>query len=213
MNRTPLVALLLGCVSLSSWAAQASTIVPISQQLTVDSDGDGLVDLLDNAPGTSNPSQVDTDNDGIGDDIDPTPVNSNPNLGDPLLILGVPVPITAGSNANFSYLTLNTPPGSWGRIELDFDLDTSADAIYFGPLSSSTNTLSIPASLYVGSSWDLYTPGTYFVGMRVFAPGMSSQGWAQPFINVQPVPEPGSLTLAGLGAAMAVAGCRRRRSR
>jgi len=39
----------------------------------VDSDGDGVVDGLDNCPGIANPSQADSDRDGTGDACDLTP--------------------------------------------------------------------------------------------------------------------------------------------
>jgi hypothetical protein len=211
MSRTLLAAATLAFLASLTCTARGATLVPVSQQYTVDSDGDGVADLLDNAPGATDPSQTDADNDAIGDIIDPTPLGSNPFLGDPLLVLGVTSPILAGSNANFDYQVLNTPPGGWGRIELDFDLDTNADAIYFGPLTNSLNTISIPASLFVGSSWDLNSPETYSVGMRVYAPGMWSQSWAQPFVHVLPVPEPSTSLLAGIAVACLSLSCRRRR--
>ncbi len=214
MNRTFLVAFSIGCVTLSSVAAQASTIVPVSQQMTVDSDGDGVVDLLDNAPGTSNPFQEDMDTDQIGDAIDPTPTTSVPNLGDPFLGIAPALSITAGSNANFDYILMNAaPPGTWGHIDLDFDQDTVTDAVYFGPLTTSFNSMSIPPSLYVGPTWDLYTPGTYTVAMKAYGPGMHSQYWALPNVTVLPVPEPSSLVLVVLGAAAAAIAWRRRPSR
>lgn len=213
MNRPLVAAFLIACAILSNVAARASTIVPVSQQMTVDSDGDGVVDLLDNAPGTSNLSQEDTDMDQIGDAIDPTPSTSVPNLGDPFLGIAPALSITAGSNANFDYILMNAaPPGAWGHIDLDFDQDTVTDAVFFGPLTTSFNSMSIPASLYVGASWDLYTPGTYTVAMKAYGPGMSSLYWALPNITVLPVPEPSSLMLAGLGAAAVAIAWRRRSS-
>lgn len=211
MSRILLAAFSLGCVAFSSLAAHASTIVPASQYLTVDSDGDGIADYVDNAPGAFNPFQEDTDADLIGDAIDPTPSTSVPFLGDPGLLLGPAAPITAGGSGVFNYLVvLGTPPGGWGRIELDFGLDASVDAIYFGPLTSTTDSITVPASLYVGAGWDLNTPGTYFVGMKAYGPGMASAGWGQSFINVLPVPEPSGLILASLGAAVAGLVARRR---
>ncbi len=185
--------------------ARASTLVLASQEFTVDSDSDSVPDLFDNAPGIAN-NQADTDNDGIGDAIDPTPFNSNPNLGDPGLGVSSSPTILAGGTATFDYLTTVTPPGSWGRIELDFNLDSTTDAVFFGPLTTGINTLAVPASLLVGATWDLYTPGLYTVGMKAYAPGMSSQSWVYPTVSVSPVPEPSTFFLFALAALSYVCG-------
>jgi hypothetical protein len=201
---TMAVGILLASVNI----ARSSSLVLAAQQLTVDSDGDSVPDFLDNAPGISN-NQADTDADGIGDVIDPTPLTSNPYLGDPGLGVYSSPPISVGGTATFDYLTfLGTPPGSWGRIELDFDLDNSTDAVFFGPITASINTIAIPASLFVNASWDLNTPGLYTVGMKAFAPGMWSQNWAYPNVNVSPVPEPSSLFLLAAAAVTLALGVR-----
>src|SRR5689334_1472796 len=135
MNRrivaaAPALVLAWSCCAVVSTHAQ--TIVTYSQRGTVDSDGDGINDLVDNAPGTSNVSQVDTDADQIGDAIDPTPFGSNPALGDPGLGVGGPYTIPLGTHAFIDYLmTLQTPPGSFGHIDLDFGGDSVYDATYF----------------------------------------------------------------------------------
>ncbi len=185
--------------------AKSSSLVLAAQQSTIDSDGDGVPDLVDNAPGISN-NQADADADGIGDAIDPTPFISNPNLGDPGLGVNSSPSILVGGTATFDYLTALPTPGDWGRIELDLDLDNVADAVYFGPLTTSINTIAIPASLFVNASWDLYTPGLYTVGMKAFAPGMSSQNWVYPNVTVMPVPEPSSLYLLAAATATLLCG-------
>lgn len=192
--------------------ANASSLVLAAQQATIDTDGDSVPDVSDNAPGVSN-NQADTDMDGIGDVIDPTPNGTNPYLGDPALGIYGPLPIAPGGTASFDYVLLTTPPGGWGQIVLDFDLDNIVDAVYFGPLTTSIDTISIPASLFVGGTWDLYTPGTYTVAMKAYAPGMWSQYWAYPNITVEPVPEPSSLILAAVGCATAVLYRRRKTQR
>jgi hypothetical protein len=180
--------------------ARASTLVLASQEFTVDSDSDSVLDLFDNAPGIAN-NQADTDNDGIGDVIDPTLSTSNPYLGDPGLGVYSSPSILAGGTATFDFLmTIAEPPGSFGRIELDFNLDNTTDAVYFGPLTSSINTIAIPASLFADASWDLNTPGVYTVGMKAFAPGMWSQSWVYPTVSVSPVPEPSTIFLFALAA-------------
>jgi hypothetical protein len=196
---------------LVSGNASASTLVLAGAQFSVDSDADGVADVLDNAPGVAN-NQADTDADGIGDAIDPTPTTSDPYLGDPGLGVYSSPPIAPGGSASFDYLlTLGTPPGGWGRIELDFDLDNSPDALFFGPLTASLNTITVPAGLFVAAAWDLYTPGTYTVGMKAIGPGMSSQNWAYPSVTVTAVPEPSSAMLALLGGATLLFGGRRLR--
>lgn len=68
----------------------AGTLVPCAQiaiQLQArilpgDADGDGIQDVVDKCPATSNPSQSDTDGDGIGNSCDNCPSISNPYQGD-----------------------------------------------------------------------------------------------------------------------------------
>ncbi len=48
----------------------------------VDTDGDGIIDLLDNCPLVSNPGQLDTDGDGVGDACDNCPSASNADQAD-----------------------------------------------------------------------------------------------------------------------------------
>jgi hypothetical protein len=217
MNRrilaaAPACVLAWSCCAVLSTRSHAQTIVIYSQRLTVDSDGDGNVDLLDNAPGTSNVSQIDTDNDGIGDAIDPTPVNSNPALGDPGLLLGAPSNVPLGSHAFINYLTvLQTPPGGFGHIDLDFGGDSTYDATYFGPLTASLNVIDIPPSLFSGAQWDLNTPGTYTIYMKAFGPAMSSQ--FDSITNVTVVlPEPASAA-AAFALLVTLSSARRRRTR
>jgi hypothetical protein len=47
-----------------------------------DSDGDGIIDQLDNCPFTSNPNQEDADGDGVGDACDNCPSVANPDQAD-----------------------------------------------------------------------------------------------------------------------------------
>ena len=52
----------------------------LNQDVTTDSDNDGIVDTDDNCPDNHNPNQNDSDNDGIGDACDTGQANQNPNL-------------------------------------------------------------------------------------------------------------------------------------
>lgn len=172
---------------LSTWALRT----------LVDTDGDGVADLVDNAPGTANPSQVDTDADQIGDIIDPTPVNSNPALGDPGLGMLGPYTIASGSSVALDYImTLQTPPGAWGYIDLDLGGNGIYDATYFGPLTTASyNQIVIPAGMFeLAGLYSQTVPGSYQVFAKAFGPGMHSQFETITGVNV--VPEPATLLMA-----------------
>jgi len=160
---------------------------------TVDTDGDGVNDLVDNAPGTFDPSQVDADADQIGDIIDPTPFSSNPALGDPGLGFFGPYTIPSGSNVAIDYLmTLQTPPGAWGHIDLDFGGDAVYDATWVGPLTAAINQIVIPAGMFeLPGAYSQTVPGSYSVYGKAFGPGMQSQFETITGVNV--VPEPMTL--------------------
>jgi hypothetical protein len=192
-----------------SGIVRAQTVVPYASRFTVDSDGDGQADLLDNAPGTSNPSQIDTDADGIGDAIDPTPSGSNPALGDPGLGVGGPYNVPIGTHAFIDYLmALQTPPGGFGHIDLDFGGDNTVDAVYFGPLTASTNQIDVAPSVYSALDWNLNALGTYPVYMKACGPGRTSQNASITNVTVvAPEPTAALALLAGVPAVLA----RRRR--
>src|SRR4051812_13003270 len=94
------VCVLMGAVAMTLplTMARAATpqLAPWASRNSVDTDGDGSPDLVDNAPGVAN-DQADNDADGIGNVIDPTPNNSNPALGDPGLGMLGPYTIFSGS--------------------------------------------------------------------------------------------------------------------
>ena len=60
------------------WPRQDSDIVCPE----CDSDGDGVIDLVDNCPGEPNPGQADSDADGVGDACDNCPQVANPDQAD-----------------------------------------------------------------------------------------------------------------------------------
>jgi hypothetical protein len=205
MKRIVLVLCALAATSYLPAAAQTAVTVPWALRTTVDTDGDGVNDLVDNAPGAFDPSQVDADADQIGDIIDPTPVNSNPFLGDPGLGMGGPYTIAAGSSASLGYLMmLATPPGGWGHIDLDFGGNGVYDATYFGPLTTSMNQITITPALYVDPTWNLNVAGSYTVYAKAYGPGMQSQFETISGVNV--TPEPAGMALwmcAAMGLAVA----------
>jgi hypothetical protein len=176
---------------------RAQVVVPWASRNTVDSDGDGIADLFDNAPGASNASQLDADGDTIGDIIDSQPLTVGPNLGaDPGLGLGAPYTITAGAHAQIDYFVATfTPAGGFGHIDMDLGGDNTFDATYFGPLVSTTNIIDIPPSLFVDPLWNLNLPNApsfYTFKAKAFGPGMSSQNFA--ITGVRVVPEPAMLS-------------------
>lgn len=177
--------------------SQAQVVVPWANRNTVDSDGDTIADLFDNAPGVSNVSQLDADADSIGDVIDPQPLTPGPNLGaDPGLGLGGPYTISAGAHAQIDCLmALLTPAGGFGHIDMDLGGDNTFDATYFGPLTSSTNIIDIAPSVFVDALWDLNTPNApnfYTFQGKAFGPEMSSQNFS--ITGVRVVPEPAMLS-------------------
>jgi hypothetical protein len=215
MRSVVLKALALGAIYLVFSAAQAKAataqIVPWALRGTVDTDGDGVPDLVDNAPGVAN-DQADTDADAIGDAIDPTPVNSNPFLGDPGLGMLGPYTISAGSHAFLDYsMILQTPPGGWGHIDLDFGQNGTYDATYFGPLTASLDQINVAPSLFVDPTWNLNAVGNYVLFAKAFGPGMTSQFDTITGVNV--VPEPGTLALLAIGGAVTVCWRQRRGGR
>ena len=206
MKRFVTCALFLGLVDLAiNTQAATPQLVPWAMRTTVDTDGDGVNDLVDNAPGAFDPSQVDTDADQIGDIIDPTPINSNPALGDPGLGFGGPYTISSGSSVAIDYLMmLGTPPGAWGYIDLDLGGNGVYDATYFGPLTASTNQIVIPAGTFeLPGLYSQTVPGNYTVFAKAFGPGMHSQFETITNVNVV-VPEPTAIALivGGIVAAM-----------
>ena len=177
--------------------ANAATPQLVSWALrnTVDTDGDGVADLVDNAPGIANVSQIDTDADQIGDIIDPTPTTSIPNLGDPGLGMLGPYTISSGSSVSLDYLmALQTPPGAWGHIDLDLGGNGVYDATYFGPLTASFNQILIPSGQFeLPGLYSQTGPGSYLVHAKAYGPGMSTQFETITGVNV--VPEPTSLLM------------------
>lgn len=182
--------------------AATPQLVPWALRSTVDTDGDGTPDLTDFAPGVVD-NQMDTDNDGIGDIIDPTPNVSNPALGDPGLGMLGPYTINSGSSVALEYImNLQTPPGAWGYIDLDFGSDNIYDATYFGPLTMANyNQIVIPAGMFeLPGLYSQTVLGYYQIYAKAFGPGMHSQ--FETIQNVNVVPEPATLLIA-FGAFLA----------
>jgi thrombospondin type 3 repeat protein len=65
--------LLAGCNQL--WGLEQTELIDGAN--IMDTDGDGILDQIDDCVGLANPDQVDTDGDGLGDACDPCPTGSN----------------------------------------------------------------------------------------------------------------------------------------
>jgi hypothetical protein len=208
MRLLPACVFLLGA-SLLAMSAEAATPQLVSWALrnTVDTDGDSVPDLVDNAPGIAN-NQADTDADGIGDAVDPTPNNSNPALGDPGLGMLGPYTIPSGSSVALDYLmVLQTPPGAWGYIDLDLGGNGVYDATFFGPLTANFNQIIIPPNQYeLPGLYSQNVPGSYLIHAKAFGPGMHSQFETITGVNV--IPEPATLLML-LSGTPTVLCCRR----
>jgi len=99
----------MGALSLLSQTTHAA-VVTAAAASTYDSDGDGVTDLTDNAPGAYEPAQFDTDGDQIGDIIDPMPAQPGPwiNIG---FGIGGTYNTTPGSGVTINYSVTNAPVG------------------------------------------------------------------------------------------------------
>jgi hypothetical protein len=188
--------------------AASAVVVPWAQRTTVDSDGDGINDLVDNGPGFFDVTQIDTDADGIGDVIDPTPSSNNPNFGDMVLGMNGPHTIAAGAHVFVDYLMMAfEPAGQFGHIDLDLGGNGVYDATYFGPLIFNMNQIDIPPSLFVDPTWNLNVPGSYTLHALAHGPGGSSHNYTISGAIV--TPEPATCALIAL-SGLAVLGWRRR---
>jgi hypothetical protein len=123
---------------------------------TLDTDGDGLQDIVENNSGTwtdatatgSNPTDQDTDNDGLNDNLETpdltytagaTPTNSNPNIAD----------TDADGLPDSNEVTANTNPA-----DPDTDADTYNDIVELLNDSVPTMGSSIPASTVILAGTD-----------------------------------------------------------
>ncbi|MCB2184363.1 MAG: thrombospondin type 3 repeat-containing protein [Desulfobulbaceae bacterium] len=61
----------------SSWSIYERELVPLSQQVITDIDGDGIEDAMDNCLSTVNGDQLDSDGDSLGDACDNCPLDAN----------------------------------------------------------------------------------------------------------------------------------------
>ncbi|WP_374506259.1 gliding motility-associated C-terminal domain-containing protein, partial [Flavobacterium sp.] len=70
ISGTPTVAVANRIYNITVTSIYGSAIIPITLNIVLDFDGDGILDTIDNCPLVSNPNQLDTDRDGFGDVCD-----------------------------------------------------------------------------------------------------------------------------------------------
>ncbi len=162
----------------------------IATEPTQDSDGDGIVDVLDNAPLVSNPDQVDLDGDGIGDvsdDFDHDGV-FNPYDNCAETPLGELVDVTG---CEIFYL----PPDNFSLSKSERCIDTNSitvgvlvtDEVYDVHVTGSGTDI---RDSFTGSSWtlDSLSAGTYNVCFT--AAGVSSSEFERCFEVTITEPDP-----------------------
>ncbi len=171
-------------------ATTAIQIQSIATEPTQDSDGDGIVDVLDNAPLVSNPDQVDLDGDGIGDvsdDFDHDGV-FNPYDNCAETPLGELVDVTG---CEIFYL----PPDNFSLSKSERCIDTNSitvgvlvtDEVYDVHVTGSGTDI---RDSFTGSSWtlDSLSAGTYNVCFT--AAGVSSSEFERCFEVTITEPDP-----------------------
>ena len=182
-------------VAFAASTAHASTAVTAAAAAFVDSDGDGVPDLTDNAPGLSNPSQTDLDGDQYGDPIDPAPSSPGPVVDIGFQLVPGPYVTTPGAGITINFTTTASPPGDFGHINIMMTPGPTPDAVAFQSLATPGGSFFIPANLVtIPGLWDLNTPGTYNVEAWGLAPGEIA-GYKGGIVTVDVVPEPASLIL------------------
>ncbi len=97
--------------------------VNLTFQSSLDVDGDGIGDDLDNCPNVSNPNQNDLDSDGIGDVCDPetlitsnTILTTNTSLGGNLIVDAVNLTINPGVSLDIDSANFNLTIKSGGSV-------------------------------------------------------------------------------------------------
>lgn len=171
--------------------AKGNALTLFANRGAVDSDGDSVPDLTDNAPGIANASQADSDGDLIGDAIDPTPGVSGPFISGAVLNLSGPYFVSVGGPLSVNYNMSVAPAGAFGHIDLNFD-GGAMDATYFGPMDTTLRSFAVPANFFTSANWNLGRNGAYALAGSFTGPSGST-----PTVTsaVSAIPEPMSLWL------------------
>ena len=205
-NRVP-IAIAAFCGLLVAHHAFAGNVVAGSAWQTVDTDGDGIADRVDNAPYTFNADQADSDNDLLGDATDPYLFVTDgdhdnvldgfdPQPTDPtktFVQYGLGGPYTASIGQAFAVNLAPNISTYTGYDRLAISLDGTPQAITFFKYPGDT---SIPLT---GGAMGL-TAGVHTIGVTSFYNVNSLNLSLESFATVIITPEPTTLvTLASVG--------------
>lgn len=221
-NRFCLVtASLLGGLAASATPILAGNLHVGATFNVVDTDGDGIFDVSDNAPYHSNISQMDTDGDQLGDAGDPNisstdadgdgiidPIDAQPANGFVQAItytLGGPYFVSIGQNLAISYTSPVTSYTGYDRLTVSVDGNPNVAKYLITPSSSGAISLSGIDLAALG----INTPGAHLLGVESFYDQDSAGGNLEAFTTINVVvPEP---TTVAATTMLASALLRRRR--
>ncbi len=191
-----LLLVLLFSSALLPTVARADSITTWSTVSRQDVDGDGVTDVNDDAPTVSDPDQIDSDGDGWGDASDPNPFAGD-NPSSISFSIGDSYSITTGGTLVLE-VSVSSIPAGYGLIRFDLyggGFDDGYYALY--AFHGLTQEVSIAPSFFTS----LASPGTYGIRASISGVGfLTAENAASITVtSAQPVPEPGTLALLGLG--------------
>jgi hypothetical protein len=217
MARHTAVVLAVSIAAISSQTAVAGNLYVGSAFNTADTDGDGIFDIVDNAPYHVNADQADTDTDGLGDAADAVDNNLDPdgdglidsidaqtqnmNVGALTYTLGGPYFVSIGQNLAVTYSADATSDSGFDRLTVSVDGVPNVAKYILTP-SAPAITLFASDLAALG----INTVGPHTFGVKSYYDQLPTYPEAFTTINVV-VPEPTTLA----GALLASMAGRRRR--
>lgn len=220
MSRFAIIFTGLVALGATASASLASNLYVGTSFNAVDTDSDGIPDVVDNAPYAFNPSQADDDADALGNAADPSPSATDPD-GDGIIdfidpqplngsvywiqySLGGPYAVSIGQNLAIPFSANATTYTGFDRLAISVNGVPNV-ATYLLPPGATSLALSGTDLAALG----INSPGTYTFGVTSFYNADSNYVEGQTSIIVA-APEPATFTAAASLAALAG---RRRRTR